>query len=67
MRVSYNYLFFSGSSLQLQIAPAGLAFRNATDEQLHVAVQWAIMSSHVHPEAVDGAFLQVRTNNIRKE
>jgi hypothetical protein len=45
---------------QIKIAPVGLAFRNATDEELHTAVKWAIVSSHVHPEAVDGAWLQVR-------
>eukprot|EP00026_Physarum_polycephalum_P010401 Phypoly_transcript_10564.p1 GENE.Phypoly_transcript_10564~~Phypoly_transcript_10564.p1 ORF type:complete len:390 (+),score=58.37 Phypoly_transcript_10564:164-1171(+) len=44
----------------MRIPPVGLAFRNATDEELHTAVQWAIISSHVHPEAIDGAWLQAK-------
>jgi len=43
----------------MRISPIGLAYRNATDEQLHSAVRMAIISSHVHPEAIDGAWLVV--------
>lgn len=41
----------------MRIVPLALAFRNATDEQLHEAVRMAIISSHVHPESIDGAFV----------
>jgi len=42
----------------MRISPIGVAFRNATLDQLHEATKWAIISSHVHPEAVDAAFVQ---------
>eukprot|EP01121_Diplochlamys_sp_Union-15-3_P013282 TRINITY_DN409_c0_g1_i4.p1 TRINITY_DN409_c0_g1~~TRINITY_DN409_c0_g1_i4.p1 ORF type:complete len:346 (-),score=65.15 TRINITY_DN409_c0_g1_i4:86-988(-) len=41
----------------MRIGPVGLAFRNAKDEDLHEAVRLAIISSHVHPEAIDGAWI----------
>ncbi len=41
----------------MRIVPVALAFRDATDEQLYEAVQMAIVSSHVHPEGIDGAFV----------
>jgi poly(ADP-ribose) glycohydrolase ARH3 len=44
----------------MRIAPVGVAFRNATDDQLYEAVRLAIISSHVHPEAIDGAWLQAK-------
>jgi len=44
----------------MKISPIGLAFRNANDIQLYEAVRLAIISSHVHPEAVDGAFIQAK-------
>ena len=41
----------------MRIAPVALAFCNASDEQLYEAVPMAIISSHVHPEGIDGAFV----------
>lgn len=41
----------------MRIVPVALAFRNASDEQLYEAVRMAIISSHVHPEGIDGAFV----------
>ncbi|ELR19104.1 ADPribosylglycohydrolase superfamily protein [Acanthamoeba castellanii str. Neff] len=42
----------------MRIAPVGLAFRNASPAELREAVRWAIVSSHVHAQAIDGAYLQ---------
>ncbi len=42
----------------MRIAPVGLAFRNASPAELREAVRWAIISSHVHAQAIDGAYLQ---------
>jgi poly(ADP-ribose) glycohydrolase ARH3 len=44
----------------MRIAPVGLAFRNAGDALLREAVRSALLCSHVHPDAVDGAFIQAR-------
>lgn len=41
----------------MRISPIGIAFRNASNEELLEAVKQATLSSHVHPEAVDGSFL----------
>eukprot|EP00727_Mastigamoeba_balamuthi_P000159 m51a1_g1014 hypothetical protein (321) ;mRNA; f:615444-617931 len=41
----------------MRIAPVGLAFRNAPDEAMHEAVRLAIVSSHVHPDGIDGAWV----------
>src|ERR1700677_2970261 len=41
----------------MRIVPVALAFRHASDEQLHEAVRMAIISSHVHPEGIDGTFV----------
>jgi poly(ADP-ribose) glycohydrolase ARH3 len=41
----------------MRIAPIPLTFRHASDEQLYEAVRMAIISSHVHPEGIDGAFV----------
>jgi ADP-ribosylglycohydrolase len=41
----------------MRIVPIALAFRHASDEQLYEAVRMAIISSHVHPEGIDGAFV----------
>ena len=38
----------------------GLAYRQASDEALHRAVEDALLCTHVHPDAVDGAFIQAR-------
>lgn len=42
----------------MRIAPVGLAYRHAESEVLHRAVEDAIVCTHVHPEAIDGAFVQ---------
>jgi len=42
----------------MRIAPIGLTFRNASEDQLYEAVRNAIISSHVHPEAIDASFIQ---------
>lgn len=44
----------------MRIAPVGLAYRHATDDVLHGAVEGALLCTHVHPEAVDGAFIQAK-------
>ncbi|CAF1069361.1 unnamed protein product [Adineta ricciae] len=41
----------------MRIVPIALAFRHASNEQLYKAVQMAIISSHVHPNGIDGAFV----------
>ncbi|CAF1331614.1 unnamed protein product [Adineta steineri] len=41
----------------MRIVPVALAFRHASDDQLYEAVRMAIISSHVHPEGIDGAFV----------
>lgn len=38
----------------MRIAPIGLLYHQASLEQLRKAVKGAIVSSHVHPEAIDG-------------
>ncbi|KAH3744529.1 ADPribosylglycohydrolase superfamily protein [Pelomyxa schiedti] len=48
----------------MRIAPVGVAFRNASDTQLYEAVRYAIMSSHVHPQAVDGAFITAKAITV---
>jgi len=46
----------------MRISPLALAFRNCGDPALfRAAVAEAIRSSHVHPEAVDGAMVQAQT------
>ena len=44
----------------MRIAPVGLAYRHAADEALHGAVEDALVCTHVHPEAIDGAFIQAK-------
>lgn len=44
----------------MRIAPVGLAFRNAGDPVLRQAVASALLCTHVHPDAVDGAFVQAK-------
>jgi poly(ADP-ribose) glycohydrolase ARH3 len=44
----------------MRIAPVGLAFRNADDGVLREAVKSALLCTHVHPEAIEGAFIQAR-------
>jgi poly(ADP-ribose) glycohydrolase ARH3 len=49
-----------GNGGAMRIAPVGLAFRNAADAVLRRAVELALLCTHVHPEAVDGAFIQAK-------
>ena len=49
-----------GNGGAMRIAPVGLAYRHAAPEVLHQAVEDALLCTHVHPEAVDGAFVQAR-------
>jgi ADP-ribosylglycohydrolase len=44
----------------MRIAPVGLAFRNAPAQELREAVRLALLCTHVHPDAVDGAFVQAQ-------
>ena len=44
----------------MRIAPVGLAFRNTSDVVLRRAVESALLCTHVHPDAVDGAFVQAK-------
>eukprot|EP01091_Cochliopodium_minus_P013715 TRINITY_DN447_c0_g1_i1.p1 TRINITY_DN447_c0_g1~~TRINITY_DN447_c0_g1_i1.p1 ORF type:complete len:494 (+),score=154.57 TRINITY_DN447_c0_g1_i1:285-1766(+) len=48
----------------MRIAPTPLAFRNSDDETLYLGVVNSIISSHVHPEAVDGAWIQAKAITI---
>eukprot|EP01119_Soliformovum_irregulare_P022107 TRINITY_DN749_c0_g1_i7.p1 TRINITY_DN749_c0_g1~~TRINITY_DN749_c0_g1_i7.p1 ORF type:complete len:392 (-),score=96.82 TRINITY_DN749_c0_g1_i7:699-1874(-) len=45
----------------MRISPIGLACRNATDDELYEMVRLAIISSHIHPDAIDGAFIQAKS------
>ena len=45
----------------MRIVPVALTFRDATDEQLYEAVRMSIISSHVHPKSIDGAFVLTKT------
>lgn len=49
-----------GNGGVMRIAPVGLAYRHAPDDVLHRAVEDALLCTHVHPEAVDGAFVQAK-------
>mmetsp|Transcript_6493 Transcript_6493/g.24137 ORF Transcript_6493/g.24137 Transcript_6493/m.24137 type:complete len:664 (-) Transcript_6493:21-2012(-) len=42
----------------MRIAPVGIAFRNASNDVLHAATEAALLCTHVHPEAIDAAFIQ---------
>ena len=44
----------------MRIAPVGIAFRNAPDVVLYKAVKIALQATHVHPEGIDGAWLQAK-------
>jgi poly(ADP-ribose) glycohydrolase ARH3 len=49
-----------GNGGAMRIAPVGLAYRHATDDVLLRAVEDALVCTHVHPEAVDGALAQAK-------
>jgi ADP-ribosylglycohydrolase len=41
----------------MRIAAVGIAFRNATDDELYEAVRQALLATHVHVDSVDAAFI----------
>jgi len=47
-----------GDGGAMRIAPVGLVYRHAAPEALHLAVEDALVCTHVHPEGIDGAFIQ---------
>lgn len=49
-----------GNGGAMRIAPVGLAYRHASDDVLHQAVEAALLCTHIHPEAIDGAFIQAK-------
>lgn len=49
-----------GNGGAMRIAPVGLAYRHGSDDMLHRAVEDALLCTHVHPEAIDGAFVQAK-------
>lgn len=62
-----NLVFHDGSFANggaMKISPIGIAFRNATDDELLLATKQAIICSHTHPEAVDGAYLVAKAISI---
>lgn len=48
----------------MRIAPVALSFRDASNDQLYEAVRMAIISSHVHPESIDGAFVLAKAISL---
>jgi len=42
----------------MRISPCGLAYRNASPGVLRAAVQAALLPTHIHPLAIDGALMQ---------
>jgi len=53
-----------GNGGAMRIAPVGLAYRHADADELAEAVEDAILCTHVHPEAIDGALVQARAAAI---
>jgi poly(ADP-ribose) glycohydrolase ARH3 len=49
-----------GNGGAMRIAPVGLAYRHATDDVLLEAVEDALVCTHVHTEAIDGALVQAK-------
>ena len=49
-----------GNGGAMRIAPVGLAYRHASDDVLRQAVEAALLCTHVHPEAIDGAVIQAK-------
>ena len=48
----------------MRIGPIGIVFRNATDLEMRAAVTEAVKSTHVNPEAIDGAFLVAKAVSL---
>ena len=44
----------------MRMGPIGIAFRNAKDDVLFDAVKGSIVPTHVHPEAIEGAWVQAK-------
>lgn len=58
---TYEYAKGSfGNGAVVRIAPVGLMYRNSTNEALRQAVYNACMCTHVHPDALDAAFIQAK-------
>ncbi|KAJ5070569.1 adp-ribose glycohydrolase arh3 [Anaeramoeba ignava] len=60
-RESGTMIFPEGSYANgglMRISPIGFSFRNASQEVMHEAVRLALLPTHVHPEAIEGTFLQ---------
>jgi len=53
-----------GNGGAMRIAPVGLVYRNASDDVLRQTVEAALLCTHVHPEAIDGAFIQAKAISI---
>ena len=49
-----------GNGGAMRIAPVGLAYRHAATDVLAAAVEDALLCTHVHPEAIDGALVQAK-------
>jgi poly(ADP-ribose) glycohydrolase ARH3 len=49
-----------GNGGAMRIAPVGLAYRHAAADMLAEAVEDALLCTHVHPEAIDGALVQAK-------
>lgn len=49
-----------GNGGAMRIAPVGLAYRHSSDKILLEAVEDALLCTHVHPEAIDGALVQAK-------
>jgi len=48
----------------MKIAPVGIAFRSVSDDILYDAVRLSILSTHVHPESIDGAWIQAKAVSV---
>jgi len=60
-------LFEEGSwsnGATMKISPIGFCFRNSSEEILRKAVAQALISTHVHPESTDAAFIQAKAISI---
>ena len=49
-----------GNGGAMRIAPVGLAYRHADANELAEAVEDALLCTHIHPEAIDGALVQAK-------
>ena len=58
-----HLVYADGSSSNggaMRISPIGIAFRNASNEELYNAVKLALLPTHTHPDAIDGAWIQAK-------